>query len=267
VVEEVLRRQLGDVEVMNAGVSGYGPLDALNLLRLLRERGYRFEAVVYNLFTENDFTDNLPNTNRRIVAGVIFRGPHSWFLRTFHPLNSYIFRYALVVWRLGSFSAAEEKQISLESGNCIFAEEHHREVPSELRELVRLRLTGSQRVAQSKRAQEEFVKTMATMKAEADKLHIPFIVVVFPDRVIADTDLRLQLKLEPKQTAPLNILNSLVYQAFPNAPIIDMVDALRGHSEIYRIGDTHLSDLGNKMAGEYVGKKLAALLATIGLRT
>jgi hypothetical protein len=179
VVEEVLRHHLKDVEVMNAGVSGYGPLDALNLLRLLREQCYRFEAVVYNLFTENDFTDNLPNTNRRIVAGVIFRVPHSWFLRTFYPLNSYIFRYALVVWRLGSFSAGEEKQISLESGNCIFAEKRRREVSSELCELVRQRLAGSQRVAQSKRAQEKFIKTMAAMKAEADKLRIPFIVVDF----------------------------------------------------------------------------------------
>jgi len=40
-------------------------------------------------------------------------------------------------------------------------------------------LAGSQRVAQSKRAQEEFIKTMPAMKAEADKLRIPFIVVDF----------------------------------------------------------------------------------------
>jgi lysophospholipase L1-like esterase len=265
VVEKVLRDRLGDVEVMNAGVSGYGPLDALNLLRLLREQGYRFEAVVYNLFTENDFTDNLPNTDRRIVGGVIFRVPHSWFLRTFHPLNSYIFRYALVMWRLSSFSAAEEKQILLESGNCIFAEERHREVSAELRELIRQRLAGSQRVAQSKRAQEEFINTMAAMKAEADKLRIPLVVVVFPDRVIADSELRLLLELEPKQTAPLNVLHSLVYQAVPDAPTIEVVNALRGHSAMYRIGDTHLSDLGNKIAGEYVGEKLAALLATTDL--
>ena len=265
VVENVLRDQLGDVEVMNAGVSGYGPVDALNLLRLLREQGYRFEALVYNLFTENDFTDNLPNTDRRVVGGVIFRVPHSWFLRTFHPLNSYLFRYALVVWRMGTFSAEERKQFSLESGNCIFSEERHGEVSPALGELIRQRLTGSQRVAQSKRAQQEFINTLAAMKAEADKLRIPFIVVVFPDRVIADSELRLRLKLDTKQMAPLNSLHSLVYQALPNAPIIEVVDALRGHSDMYRRGDTHLSDLGNKIAGEYVGEKLVRLLATTGL--
>ena len=104
VVEKVLRDQRGDAEVMNAGVAGYGPVDALNLLRLLREEGYRFDALVYNLFTENDFTDNLPETDRRIVGGIIFRSPRSWFLRTFHPLSSYLFRYALVVWRLSTLS-------------------------------------------------------------------------------------------------------------------------------------------------------------------
>jgi len=83
--------------------------------------------------------------------------------------------------------------------------------------------------------------------------------------VIADSELRLRLKLDTKQMAPLNSLHSVVYQALPNAPIIEVVDALRGHSDMYRIGDTHLSDLGNKIAGEYVGEKLVRLLATTGL--
>jgi hypothetical protein len=34
---------------------------------------------------------------------------------------------------------------------------------------------------------------------------------------------------------------------------------------MYRMGDTHLSDLGNKIAGEYVGEKLVGLLRTTGL--
>lgn len=79
VVEDVLREGLGGVEVMNAGVAGYGPLDALNLLKLLREDGFRFEALVYNVFAENDFTDNLPGTERRVVGGIIFRFPNNAF--------------------------------------------------------------------------------------------------------------------------------------------------------------------------------------------
>jgi len=265
VVENMLRDQLGDVEVMNAGVSGYGPVDALNLLGLLREEGYRFDALIYNLFTENDFTDNLPDTDRRIVGGVIFRVPRSWFLRTFHPLNSYLFRYALVVWRMGTFSTEDWRQFSLESGNCIFSEERHGEVSPALGELIRQRLTGSQRVARSKRTQEEFIRAIATMKAEADKLGIPFIAVVFPDRVVADSELRVRLNLDAKQLAPLNSLHALVHQAVPNTPIIEVVEALREHSNMYRIDDSHLSDLGNKVAGEYVGEKLVGLLANTRL--
>jgi len=265
VVENMLRDQLGDVEVMNAGVSGYGPVDALNLLGLLREEGYRFDALIYNLFTENDFTDNLPDTDRRIVGGVIFRVPRSWFLRTFHPLNSYLFRYALVVWRMGTFSTEDWRQFSLESGNCIFSEERHGEVSPSLGGLIRQRLTGSQRVAQSKRTQQEFIRAIATMKAEADKLGIPFIAVVFPDRVVADSELRVRLNLDAKQLAPLNSLHALVHQAVPNTPIIEVVEALREHSNMYRIDDSHLSDLGNKVAGEYVGEKLVGLLANTRL--
>ena len=82
VVEGVLGEQLGDVEVMNAGVAGYGPVEALNLLSLLREEGYRFDAMVYHVFAENDFTDNLPGTERRVVAGIISRFPRSRFLKT-----------------------------------------------------------------------------------------------------------------------------------------------------------------------------------------
>jgi hypothetical protein len=131
--------------------------------------------------------------------------------------------------------------------------------------LIRQRLAGSQRVAQSKRAQQEFIDAITAMKAEADELRIPFVVVVFPDRVIADSELRLRLNLDATQMAPLNLLHSLVYRALPKRAVIEVVDALRGHSEMYRIEDTHLSDLGNKIAGEYVGETLVGLLPTTGV--
>ncbi len=173
VVETMFGHQFGDVEVMNAGVAGYGPVDALNLLGLLREEGYRFNALVYNLFTENDFTDNLPNTERRVIGGIIFRVPRSWLLRTFHPLNSYLFRYAVVVSRMSTLSIEQREQSSLSSGNCLFSEEHHREVSGSLAELVRQSLAANQRVVESKRAQQEFINAITAMKTEADKLGIP----------------------------------------------------------------------------------------------
>jgi hypothetical protein len=166
---------------------------------------------------------------------------------------------------MGTFSAEDRRQFSLESGNCIFSEERHGEVSPSVGGLIRQRLTGSQRVAQSKRTQQEFIRAIATMKAEADKLGIPFIAVVFPDRVVADSELRVRLNLDAKQLAPLNSLHALVHQAVPNTPIIEVVEALREHSNMYRIDDSHLSDLGNKVAGEYVGEKLVGLLANTRL--
>ena len=265
VVEHVLRSRRGDIEVMNAGVAGYGPVDALNLLRFLREEGYRFDALLYNLFTENDFTDNLPETDRHVVGGVIFRFPHSWFLRTFHPLNSYLFRYALVLWRVGTLSTEERKQFSREAGPCVFSEEPYREISPLLGELIRQRLAGSQRVVRSRVAQQAFIGAVQAMKAEADKMGIPFLIVVFPDRVIADSEIQTRLNIGPDQLDPINSLHALVYQAAPNVPIIEVADTLRGRSGMYRVGDTHLSDLGNKIAGEYVGDKLVGLLATMHL--
>ena len=84
---------------MNAGVAGYGPEESLALLRFLREEGYRFDAVVLSIFVENDFSDDLPGTERRVVAGINFRFPRSPFLRWLHPLNTRTARYAMFLWQ------------------------------------------------------------------------------------------------------------------------------------------------------------------------
>src|SRR4029077_13052145 len=142
------------------------------------------------------------------------------------------------------------------------SEENPSEVSPSLRELIQQRLAGSQRVAQSKRAQQEFIGAVTAMKDEADKLGIPFIIVVFPDRVVVDAELRERLNVGAEQLAPLHSLHGLVYQAVPETPVLEVAEALQGHPGMYRTDDTHLSDLGNKIAGYYVGKKLVEHLAT-----
>jgi hypothetical protein len=86
---EVAARRLAErigspVEAINA-VGGYGPLDAGNLLEHLVAEGYDFDAVVYGLFLENDFTDNLPATERRVVAGSTSASRARGFLRASTP--------------------------------------------------------------------------------------------------------------------------------------------------------------------------------------
>ena len=55
------------------------------------------------------------------------------------------------------------------------------------------------------------------------------------------------------------LIDSLVKQAVPNEPIIEIV-ASCGIIPTCSAKDTHLSDLANKIADEYVGEKL--VLAT-----
>ena len=63
------------VEAVNAGVGGYGPVDARNLLEHLVAEGYGFDAVVYSIFLENDFTDNLPGTEAAWSPGSTSASP------------------------------------------------------------------------------------------------------------------------------------------------------------------------------------------------
>ena len=91
--------------LLNAGVAGYGPRESLALFHYLRDEGYTIDAVVLSLFTENDFTDDLPGTDRRVTGGILFRYPSSTWLRWLHPLNTHTARYAMMFARAGAMGA------------------------------------------------------------------------------------------------------------------------------------------------------------------
>jgi hypothetical protein len=91
---------------------------------------------------------------------------------------------------------------------------------------------------------------------------IPFIIVGFPDRVLVDDSLREQLHIASDTLIPLKVLQNLVDQTFPDTPVVHVGKALQGLSGMYREDDTHLSDLGNLIAGTYVGEKLVEFFAT-----
>ena len=137
----MLRQRLGaDIEVLNAGVAGYGPADALDLLGYLVEEGYRFDAAVLGLFLENDFTDNLPGTQRRVVAGINFRFPASPWLRLLHPMNSRTFRYAIFGVQAGRLRAAQDDFATRGDGRCRPPPPLADPLPGGLESLVRRRL-------------------------------------------------------------------------------------------------------------------------------
>jgi hypothetical protein len=249
------------VEAMNAGVGGYGPVDALGLLDHLAAEGYRFDAVVYGLFLENDFTDNLPGTERRVVAGINFRFPESRFLRLFHPLNSRTFRYALFVARVGRLDLGTREQADRREGSCRTRGEKLTEVGDALRSLVERRLDGNYSPQQSLAATAVTSRALAGLEERARRLGIPFVLVVFPDRILADDDLRVLLGRDlAAEGYDLERLRVWIGENVQGPPVLDTTEVLRGDSRHYRSVDTHLSDLGNVLAGEWVGERLAALI-------
>jgi len=264
VVEDVLRTHWHpQARVINAGVTAYGPHEAVNLLKWYREKGCQVDAIVYNLFLENDFTDNLPETERRVVAGVVFRFPKSVFLRTFHPLNTRVFRWALYFTYVSRMSAGAKEAASLAAGECDPDPETLESVTPFLENLIERRLEGSNRVASSDLAQAEALTSVSAMRDEARALGIPFFVVVFPDRVLVDPELQGHMGIDDSRLKAPKEIESRVRTTFFDIPVIEASNELTARVGMYRRSDTHLSDLGNQVAGQYVGQELAERLSAL----
>jgi lysophospholipase L1-like esterase len=265
VVERALRARTGSaIEVMNAGVGGYGPREEAKLLRLLVGDGYRADAIVLSVFLENDVTDDLPGTDRRVIAGMNERLPHDPFLRAFHPLNARAFRYAVVLWRLGTLSGAERNAAHREDAACLAGDEAFPDpLPKHMRRYVTRREAGSRRVLASPHGMSEFVAAVRDIESEAKALGVPLVVVLFPDRLLADAELRAQFPTEIADSdAPLRVHDAVV-TALAGIPIVDTLPLLAALPRAYRKNDTHLSDAGNVAAGEYVAARLAELLPAL----
>lgn len=259
VVQRELRERGRNVEVMNAGVSGYGPAQALALLRELAARGYRFDAVVYNFLVENDFTDNLPGTERRVVAGMAFRFPRSRFLRLFHPLNSRTFRTAMFTRALISIHYELHDFSALGTGPCEPEPEHLDGLPDTVRGIVLRKLADAERVIASEPAIENATGAVREMAREVRALGVPFVVVVFPDRSSVDPELRAVLDADSTGLRAAAELRTVVRERLPGIPLVNASEAL-DEAGSYRRVDTHLSDYGNVEVGEYVGRRLDTIL-------
>jgi hypothetical protein len=260
VVQRVLRgKWRPEAHVVNAGVSGYGPVEALSLLRWYRAQDCPMQAIVYNLTLQNDFSDNLPGTERRVVAGIIFRFPRSWFLRTFHPLNTRTFRWALVLVYFGRASTHEMlNAVSVAGGPCDLSARPLTSVSPFLRVTVERDYENTRHVAACPAGYTEAANAIDEMRTIATQMKVPFFLVIFPDRILADTELQALLG-HPDLAA------SAKARAFatglPADGVFDVYSVLAARSGMYRPVDTHLSDLGNVVAGEYVGNALAEALS------
>lgn len=265
VVERVLREKwLSNAHVVRAGVSGYGPVEALSLLRWYHARRCPINAVVYNLTLQNDFADNLPGTERRVVAGIIFRFPRNIFLRTFHPLNTRVFRWALVLVYFGKARTQEMlNAVSVPGGPCNLDAQPLAEISPFLQSTVERDFDNTRRVASAINGYEEAARAVESMRDIAGELEIPFVLVIFPDRLLADEELRTLMGIEvPDASAQAHGFAAQL----GGDRVFDLYGQLAGRPGMYRIVDTHLSDVGNVVAGEYVGTALADYLKSMPLR-
>jgi len=261
VVEATLREQgLANARVVNAGVSGYGPVEALGLLRWHVAKNCPIDAIVYNLVLENDFADNLPRTERRVVAGIISRFPRSWFLRTFHPLDMRTFRWAMI---LSFFARASTKEmlnaVTVESGPCDLEPKAFTEVSPFLRDTVERSLASAHRLDSVRGSRDDVVAAIAGMRDIAREMGVPFVLVVFPDRALVDLELQRAMPIESDRLAPAIAARDFALATLHADVVLDMSETLTS-AGLYRNADTHLSDLGNVVAGRHVGEALAPRL-------
>jgi len=259
-VERKLAEHLGhEVEVLNAGVAGYGPRDSARLLTWLGERGFDYDVIVYSLFLENDFTDNLPGTERRVVAGMNFRYLRSAFLRVFHPLNTRTFRWTLFAATVGTLTPERAAASSRAEGECnLEPTPFGRKVPSGLRALVLQRL-GANYGPSAYPQREVVADAVHGMAARANARDAPFVLVVFPDRIVEDAELRDALEIEGTPV-DLLALRTFVHERFSAMLRIDTTEVLAAEPGMYRRVDTHLSDLGNVRAARWVAGRLADMV-------
>jgi len=254
-VATLAERTGAPVAVLNAGVAGYGPRDAVHLLRHLLAEGYEADAIIFGLFLENDFTDNLPGTTRRVVAGINFRFPDSAFLRAFHPLNSRSFRYALFIERASQISFGGGAPARRADGPCVLTPpEQPAEPPPGLALLARRRLESNYGTEARTATGEVGLALDELRQVAGDR---PVFLVVFPDRLLVDDRLRQAIGIQHGVYAT-GRLDAWVGDAWPEA--IRVAPALAAGAENYRLEDTHLSDLGNLRAGRIVGEALAQKL-------
>jgi hypothetical protein len=268
VVQAELRRRTGsDVEVVNAGVGGYGPREEAELLRFLIREGYRFDAVVVSWFLENDLTDDLPGTARRVYWGMIERVPSAPWLRWLHPWNWRSARLARTLGRLSQLNQAERLALWRPHGECRFDERGDgAESLAALRGSVAEREQRNRTALDNPELLRSALESLGEIRRLAEAEGAPVFVVLFPARALADEPLRAELAAESGDDSTPALVHEWALRELSTYWPIDTTPVLQtAGGAAYRPADTHLSDRGNRIAGEWVADELAERASALGL--
>ncbi|WP_133511722.1 SGNH/GDSL hydrolase family protein [Candidatus Thiosymbion oneisti] len=239
VIESFLNRNgNGRYEVFNAGVPGYSPLNSYKLLRFLIAEGYEYDAVVFSLFMQNDFIEEVPHTYRTPILGIPQRQPRNPLLRIGHPLNSYLFRYIITAPR---FLASRTDSDRPQPGDNPTG-------PFQVSEIA------VSRFQMNYFGPPDLSSVLFSIKAMAAEGGKPFFLVIFPDQFFGDKRVREEIlsRVDGEQY-DFRYYYRWIDRHFAALPRLDLSHKIATCDDCYISNDTHLNDRGNKVAGEVVG--------------
>ncbi|MBN1163658.1 MAG: hypothetical protein JXB45_03690 [Candidatus Krumholzibacteriota bacterium] len=239
----LLEHGQADFEVFNAGVPGYSPRNAHQLLRFLKGEGYRFQAVVMSLLLQNDFTDDIRNTHTAVVAGIPQRLPDNPALKYLHPLNSYLFRYLRVLERLWGRLQDPVTPVPARGDEYTVSPVLFERVEANYR----------------KGAYHDFEGVLGSLTGMAEECGVPFHIVLIPDQFFGSDIIR--EKVRETIIRPDDYDFDIYYRWIDDRlrdrfNLFDLTGLVRECPHCYLDRDTHFNDRGNRLAGEAVAKYL-----------
>lgn len=244
-------------EIFNAGVPGYGPYDSYKLFKLLKKEGYQYDAVVFSLFLQNDFTDNIKNTNRKVIGGYIHRIPDNIVLQYFHPSNTYIFRYSQNVYTLLKKKLFETLRTSSVQSD----------LKGQTRAIRKYRINPdiffSFHTNYKKTTKIDFDKILFSITEISRECRCPFYIVIFPDQFYGDAIIRQELTQNiNKDDYNFDIYYQWINKNLNKFNVLDLTDVIQQCDECYINFDTHLNERGNLLSGEAVANFLLKVFNT-----
>ena len=230
-LKKALHERFGNVELLNMGIPGTGPRDYLELFAT-EAAPLRPDVVVVSVFLGNDFVGG----TRRV--------------------RSYLYELVRYVVRLRTQA---RKHIYHGAGTYdddapVFTDEFYLQLERD-RSLVFRRELGH--IEPSVRTA---LNDLAEIKRLADRLAVRLYMVLLPDEVQVDPDLRdkvLQSAGHPASDYDFGGLNRRI-SAFLDALGVEHLDLLPGflaqggQTRLYRINDSHLNIAGNRLAAEMI---------------
>ena len=276
-LERRLQTELPGLEVVNQGVPGWEPPQELHLLKN-HGIGFSPDLVLLNFFVGNDIMRRRGAETERalIVAGQSYYvhdngnwvhdhiGPDRWFL--YHNVN-YLFRVGSRIFRQ---SQSEAKVVGMEVSPL---GRSRKEYLQELDERTDIYLRQYPPPVES-----SWIGTQSTLRELKEFLtarHVRLLIVLIPDQIQLDADLRKDLLKEVRASPSLYDFEKpqqlLSGWCADNAVVcLDLLPAFKTHREparLYLQNDMHWSTAGHALAAQFIFPVLKTQMAHLSTQS